>query len=120
MILALIGAIFAVRSGSMIAIIVDSLFLGAVFGLAFGGSLRHLSEVTPADSRGRVMSAYYLLGYLGMCVLTVIAGALANQFGTATIFPWFAGAVALGCFGAAVLGLAGRRPTATETPVPLP
>ncbi|MCK0438806.1 MFS transporter [Gordonia alkaliphila] len=109
MIIALIGAIFAVRSGSMTAIIVDSLFLGAVFGLAFGGSLRHLSEVTPADSRGRVMSAYYLLGYLAMGIPTVVAGTVASRYGTAAIFPWFAGAVAVACLGAAVLGALGTR-----------
>ena len=33
-----------------------------VFGLAYGGSLRYLSEIAPSDARGRVMSAYYLLG----------------------------------------------------------
>ncbi|MFZ2511541.1 MAG: MFS transporter [Gordonia sp. (in: high G+C Gram-positive bacteria)] len=120
MILALGGSVVALRSGSTPAILVDSVLLGAVFGLAFGGSLRYLAEITPADARGQVMSAYYLLGYLGMGVPTVVAGALANQFGTATIFPWFAGAVAVGCLGAAILGLVGRRPRATETPVTLP
>ena len=120
MIFALIGAVFALRSGSTAAVLVDSAVLGAVFGLAYGGSLRYLSEIAPSDARGRVMSAYYLLGYLGMCVPTVIAGALASQFGTATIFPWFAGAVATGCLGAALLGLFGHRAHATETPVTLP
>ncbi len=109
MVVALIGAIFAVRSGSTAAVIVDALFLGAVFGLAFGGSLRHISEVAPADARGRVMSAYYLLGYLAMGIPTVIAGALATRYGTAAIFPWFAGAVAAGCLGAAAIGLSTRH-----------
>lgn len=119
MILALTGSVLALHSGSTVAILADSVFLGAVFGLAFGGSLRYLAEITPSDARGQVMSAYYLLGYLGMCVPTVIAGALAGQFGTSTVFPWFAGAVALGCLGAAVLGVLGRRPRATESPVTL-
>lgn len=119
MILALAGAVIAVRLGSTFAVLADSVLLGAVFGLAFGGSLRYLSEVAPADSRGRVMSAYYLLGYLAMGVPTVIAGALASRYGIAAIFPWFAGAVALGCLGAAILGLAGHRPRASETSVPL-
>ncbi|GAA3950469.1 MFS transporter [Gordonia caeni] len=120
MIVALVGAIFAVRSGSAVAVVADAMFLGAVFGLAFGGSLRHLSEVAPADSRGQVMSAYYLLGYLAMGVPTVIAGALATRYGTGAIFPWFAGAVALGCLGAAILGLVtGRAAPVAELPVDL-
>lgn len=120
MIVALAGAVIAARTGSTVGVLADSVFLGAVFGLAFGGSLRYLSEVAPADARGRVMSAYYLLGYLAMGVPTVIAGALADRFGTAAIFPWFAAAVGLGCLGAAVLGMVGgHRRARRELPVPL-
>ncbi|MFT3660885.1 MAG: MFS transporter [Gordonia sp. (in: high G+C Gram-positive bacteria)] len=120
MIVALAGAVVAVRSGSTAAVVIDSLFLGATFGLAFGGSLRHISRVAPADARGRVMSAYYLLGYLAMGVPTVLAGAMAGRFGTAAVFPWFAGIVGLGCLGAALLGSVTRRRARTvETPVPL-
>lgn len=120
MIVTLVGAIFAVRSGSAAAVIIDAMVLGAVFGLAFGGSLRHLSEVAPADARGQVMSAYYLLGYLAMGVPTVIAGALASRYGTAAVFPWFAGAVAFACLGAAILGLVSRRTVpVAELPVEL-
>jgi MFS family permease len=110
MVIALLGAVLAVRSGSTVAVLFDSVVLGAAFGLAFGGSLRHLSDVTPANARGQVMSAYYLLGYLAMGVPTVVAGALATRYGTATIFPWFAAAVALACTIAAVLGARGGHP----------
>lgn len=120
MVVALVAAVFAVRSGSTVAIVADSFVLGWVFGMAFGGSLRHLSEVAPADARGRVMSAYYLLGYLAMGVPTVIAGALSSRFGTAAVFPWFAGVVAAGCLAAALLGLfGGSRPRIVEQPVDL-
>lgn len=120
MVAALVAAVFAVRTGSTTAIVIDAFVLGWVFGMAFGGSLRHLSGVVPADARGRVMSAYYLLGYLAMGVPTVIAGALSSRYGTAAVFPWFAGAVALGCLGAAVLGLlGGGRPAVEERPVDL-
>lgn len=108
----LILAVVAVRYGHTWLIVVDTILLGATFGLAFGGSLRHLGSVAPAHARGQVMSAYYLLGYLAMGVPTVIAGYLATQYSTATIFPWFAAAVALACLGAAAIGLRGRRSTA--------
>ncbi|TWS21500.1 MFS transporter [Tsukamurella asaccharolytica] len=102
-------AVVAVRYGHTWLIVVDTVLLGATFGLAFGGSLRHLGSVAPAHARGQVMSAYYLLGYLAMGVPTVIAGYLATRYSTATIFPWFAAAVATACLGAAAIGLRGRR-----------
>ncbi|ALG86212.1 MFS transporter [Gordonia phthalatica] len=112
MVVALLCAIWALNVGSTAFVILDSIALGAVFGLAFGGSLRHLNDVAPPDARGRVMSAYYLLGYFAMGVPTVVAGALASTYGTATIFPWFAVAVALACLAAAVLGVRGTRQAA--------
>ncbi|WOC12507.1 MFS transporter [Gordonia sp. MP11Mi] len=102
-------AVWALNTGSTVFVIVDSIVLGATFGLAFGGSLRHLTNVTPADSRGAVMSAYYLLGYLAMGVPTVIAGALSSKYGAAATFPWFAGSVSAACLGAAILGVVGAR-----------
>lgn len=120
MVVSLGGAVWALHTGSATFIVLDSIALGATFGLAFGGSLRHLNAVTPADARGRVMSAYYLLGYLAMGVPTVIAGAMASVFGTAEIFPWFVLAVSLACLSAAILGLrSGRTPTGEQTPVEL-
>lgn len=109
MIVSLFGAVVAVHSGSAAAVLIDSVILGAAFGLAFGGSLRHLAHVAPPEARGQVMSAYYLLGYLAMGIPTVTAGALATKYGTDVIFPWFAAAVALGCLTAAILGLRAHR-----------
>ncbi|WP_347957407.1 MFS transporter [Gordonia aichiensis] len=120
MIVSLLCAIWALRSGSTAFVIIDSIVLGAAFGLAFGGSLRHLNDVAPPEARGRVMSAYYLLGYLAMGIPTVIAGALSSRFGTAAVFPWFAVAVALACLVAALLGaLGGRTRPVAESPVNL-
>ncbi|MFM9377114.1 MFS transporter [Gordonia sp. VNK21] len=116
-------AVWALHTGWTALVITDSVLLGITFGLAFGGSLRHLTSVTPADSRGRVMSAYYLLGYLAMGIPTVVAGALASRFGTWEIFPWFVIAVSVGCLCAAILGMrtADDRcgETGEETPVAL-
>ncbi|WP_132992455.1 MFS transporter [Gordonia zhaorongruii] len=119
MVISLLGAIWALNSGSTAAIMIDTVVLGGAFGLAFGGSLRHLGEVAPANARGRVMSAYYLLGYLAIGIPTVVAGALSSQFGTEKIFPWFVSAVALACLVAAILGYRGGRRPVVETPVGL-
>ena len=78
--------------------------LGATFGLSFGGSLRHLSNVVPADRRGETMSAYYLLAYTAMAVPTIVAGWAATRWPLSAVFPWFAGAVAAACLVAAAVG----------------
>ncbi|MFI5718398.1 MFS transporter [Nocardia sp. NPDC051750] len=81
------------------------LVLGATFGLGFGGSLRHLSNVVPHHKRGETMSAYYLLAYTAMALPTVLAGWAATAWGLENVFPWFIGAVALACLVAAGLGM---------------
>ncbi|GAB08625.1 putative major facilitator superfamily transporter [Gordonia araii NBRC 100433] len=120
MIVSLLCAIWALHTGLTWFVIADSVALGAAFGLAFGGSLRHLNAVTPADARGRVMSAYYLLGYLAMAIPTVTAGALASRFGTAAIFPWFVVAVAVASLVAAIVGLRSRDRPATIVDIDCP
>jgi MFS family permease len=82
-----------------------AVLMGLSFGLAFGGSLRHLGGVVPADQRGQVMSAYYVLGYSAMIVPTILAGWAATTWGLAAIFPWFSLAVAVACVTAGTLGL---------------
>ena len=109
MAVSLLLAILALHSGLTWFVIVDATVLGIAFGMAFGGSLRYLSEVVPGDARGAVMSAYYLLGYLAMAVPTVAAGAMSSRFGTLTVFPYFVGAVTLGCLAAAWLGIRGAQ-----------
>lgn len=79
--------------------------LGATFGLGFGGSLRHLSNVVPHDKRGETMSAYYLLAYTAMAIPTIVAGWASTRWGLETVFPWFVGMVALACLAAAGLGV---------------
>ncbi|GAB3857311.1 MFS transporter [Nocardioides maradonensis] len=85
-----------------------AVIMGLAFGLAFGGSLRHLGGVVPAGRRGEVMSAYYLLAYGAMAVPTILAGWAATTWGLAAVFPWFTAAVALACISAGVLGLRSR------------
>ncbi|HKO33645.1 MAG TPA: MFS transporter [Candidatus Limnocylindria bacterium] len=90
-------------------VFVAAVLLGATFGLGFGGSLRHLSDVVPAGRRGETMSAFYLLAYTAMAVPTLVAGWAATRWDLASVFPWFAGAVALACLGAAGAGLHSTR-----------
>ncbi|MFL6154547.1 MAG: MFS transporter [Marmoricola sp.] len=106
---ALVLSLLAIDSHHAALVAVSAVLMGLAFGLAFGGSLRHLGSVVPADHRGEVMSAYYVLAYGAMAVPTIAAGWAATQWGLATIFPWFTAAVALACVLAGVLGLTARR-----------
>lgn len=90
-------------------VFVAAALLGATFGLGFGGSLRHLSDVVPAGRRGETMSAFYLLAYTAMAVPTLVAGWAATQWDLAAVFPWFAGAVAAACLAAAAAGIRSTR-----------
>ena len=109
---ALVASVVALDSHHAWAVAGAAVLLGLSFGLAFGGSLRHLGQVVPADHRGEVMSAYYVLAYGSMAVPTILAGWAATQWSLSAIFPWFTGAVALACVLAGTLGLTARRPEA--------
>lgn len=115
---ALVVSVFALDSHRAWLVAAAAVFMGLSFGLAFGGSLRHLGRVVPADHRGEVMSAYYVLAYGAMAVPTILAGWAATQWSLSAVFPWFTGAVALACLMAGVLGLTARRPEAQKELLP--
>jgi MFS family permease len=106
---ALVVSVLALDSHRASLVAAAAVFMGLSFGLAFGGSLRHLGRVVPAAHRGEVMSAYYVLAYGAMAVPTILAGWAATEWSLAAIFPWFTAAVALACVLAGVLGLTSRR-----------
>lgn len=105
---ALLLSVAALDTHRAWAVALAAVVVGASFGLAFGGSLRHLGSVVPAGHRGEVMSAYYVLAYSALALPTVLAGWAATTWSIAAVFPWFAAAVALGCVSAGVLGLRNR------------
>jgi MFS family permease len=90
------------------AVLAAAVLMGLSFGPAFGGSLRHLGRVVPAGRRGEVMSAYYVLGYGGMAVPTILAGWAATTWSLSAVFPWFTAAVAVLCVVAGALGATTR------------
>lgn len=104
----------AVAWGHAWAIAAASTLVGLFFGLAFGGSLRHLSQHVPAAHRGEVMSAFYVLAYGAMAVPTVLAGWAATVWSPQTIFAPFMVTVAVACTLAALLGLRTQDVTADE------
>lgn len=105
----LVLAIPAIDSGNGWAIGAVSAFLGFFFGLAFGGSLRHLTQHIPAAHRGEVMSAFYVLAYTAMAVPTLVAGWAATVWAPETIFAPFMVVVAAACVTAGALGMRRER-----------
>ncbi|KAA8884912.1 MFS transporter [Nocardia colli] len=114
MAIALLLTVPALHTGNWVVVLLAGVLLGATFGLGFGGSLRHLSEVVPQHKRGETMSAYYLLAYTAMALPTILAGWAATTWGLSTVFPWFVVVVSLACLTAAGLGLRRTR-TAVES-----
>ena len=107
---ALVLSVVALDTGHASLVLTAAVFMGLTFGLAFGGSLRHLGQVVPAGHRGEVMSAFYVLAYSAMAAPTILAGWAATEWGLAAIFPWFSLATALACLTAGVLGVRSGRP----------
>ncbi|MEV5755806.1 hypothetical protein AB0L61_03420 [Streptomyces tendae] len=76
---------------------------GAAYGLAFGGSLRHLTAGIPADRRGAVMSMFYLLAYGALITPTLLVGIGATVWADTTVFAVFSVLTALLCSSAVVV-----------------
>ncbi|MDE0778455.1 MAG: MFS transporter [Nocardioides sp.] len=116
-------SVLALDSGRAWEVCAVAVLMGLTFGLAFGGSLRHLGHVVPSDHRGSVMSAYYVLAYGAMAVPTIVAGWAATTWSLEQVFPWFSLAVILACLAAGVLGLRTSSPRVVRddevTPGPL-
>jgi MFS family permease len=106
---ALLLSVVALDTGHASLVVLAAVFMGLTFGLAFGGSLRHLGQVVPAGHRGEVMSAFYVLAYSAMAVPTILAGWAATEWGLAAVFPWFSLLTALACLSAGALGLRSER-----------
>lgn len=90
--------VVATVSGSAAAFVIGVTLTGIGFGVAFTGGLRNLAAVIPPTHRGAVMSAFYIVGYLSLCVPAVVAGILLPHLGldhTFTIFGSLTGVAAL-------------------------
>ncbi len=107
-------------TGNAAVIIVTVALQGGAYGLAFGGSLRHLTAHIPAERRGAVMSMFYLLAYGALITPTLLVGIGATVWSDTAIFPVFSVLAALLCLSAVVVErILGRRRAhleATRTP----
>ncbi|MEV5706865.1 hypothetical protein [Actinoallomurus sp. NPDC052274] len=97
-------------TGNAGVIILTFALQGGAYGLAFGGSLRHLTAHIPAERRGAVMSMFYLLAYGALITPTLLVGIGATVWDGTAIFPVFSVLAALLCLSAVVVErLLGRQ-----------
>ncbi|WP_058234196.1 MFS transporter [Devriesea agamarum] len=85
----LLSGIGAFATRNLWLILLDVLLLGAAYGLAFSGSLRTLTNDLPAEQRGSVTSAFYLVAFGAMAIPTIVAGVAATIWSSAAIFTPF-------------------------------
>ncbi|MFH0180235.1 MFS transporter [Streptomyces cacaoi] len=103
-------------TGNAAVIIATVALQGGAYGLAFGGSLRHLTAHIPAERRGAVMSMFYLLAYGALITPTLLVGIGATVWSDTAIFPVFSVLAALLCLSAVVVErVLGRRERHLET-----
>ncbi len=99
------GAAASAASMALFAVSVHrhelSLFLAATatagvgYSLLFLGGLEMINAAAPAQRRGGVLSALYLLAYLSLGVVALVLGAVATRFGLMLAIDLGAGAIFL-------------------------
>src|SRR5882724_2383482 len=99
------GAAVSAASMALFAVSVHrhelSLFLAATatagvgYSLLFLGGLEMINAAAPAQRRGGVLSALYLLAYLSLGVVALVLGAVATRFGLMLAIDLGAGAIFL-------------------------
>jgi MFS family permease len=92
----------ATSTGSGALYLVGSVVGGAGFGVAFLGALRALSVAIPAEHRGAVMSAFYVVAYLSLSLPAILAGVLDTPLGLRPTFEIFGTVIAALALGVAL------------------
>ena len=79
--------------GSPVLFVGSSAVVGVGFGLAFGGGIGLLAQVTPYDRRGAVMSTYYVVAYASFGLPVVAVGLVIDTLGLTRTMQYFTAAV---------------------------
>lgn len=115
LVLGLGGVVAAASTESVVVIVAAAVVAGLGQGLTFGGALREVNAVAPADHKADVLSSFYVVIYLGVSVPTIGVGLLSLGLGLLAAVRVFAVVVAVGCLVGAFLH---RRLRHRDTPAP--
>ncbi|MBC9881504.1 MFS transporter [Bradyrhizobium sp. INPA01-394B] len=97
----------ATEARSLPALLVSTSSAGISYAFLFLGALTLLNAVAPVDSRGGVLSAFYLVGYLCMGFCALALGVVARAWGLPTAVA--AAAIVLASLGGATFLFAAMR-----------
>jgi MFS family permease len=97
-----LAIVAATSIGSGALYLAGSATAGAGFGVAFLGALRALSASIPAEHRGQVMSAFYLVAYCSLSLPAILAGVLDAPLGVKPTFGILGSVIAAIAVGVAV------------------
>lgn len=100
------GVVLAVPMQSLELIALGTLVTGVGQGLAFGGSMALINQIAPSEQRGRVVSSFYVVIYLGVGLPVIGTGLAATQIGLYRAVSGFALVIAL--VGAAIAYVTAR------------
>jgi hypothetical protein len=112
--LGMVLLIVAVRLRDLPIYLLATAAAGGAYSLLFVGGLQVISAVAPANHRGGIFSALYLLGYLSMGVLALLLGAIATTCGLILAVDLGAGALIL--MNVATLVLTAAMPSPASSP----
>jgi MFS family permease len=113
-----LAIVVATSVGSGTLYLAGSAVAGAGFGVAFLGALRALSASIPADHRGEVMSAFYIVAYCSLSLPAILAGALDTPLGVKPTFEILGSVVVAVALGVAVQARRTRpKPSLIVAPV---
>lgn len=81
LVLGVLVSVAAVPLGSTVLFLLGTLIAGSGFGPAFLNALRGLLVLAPADQRGALLSAVYLVSYSAFSAPALVAGLAVSQVG---------------------------------------
>lgn len=116
--LGMVLLILAVNLRDLVIYLLATAAAGGAYSLLFVGGLQVISAAAPANHRGGILSALYLLGYLSMGALALVLGAIATTRGLG--FAVNLGAAAIILMNIATLVLATTTPSGTSHSVAPP
>jgi MFS family permease len=90
----LAALVLAFPTRSLLVLVAAGLFAGVGHGLAFLGGQAQLNLAAPADQRGAVNAAFYMLIYLGVACGVISTGLLTLEFALSTAVTAFGVVVA--------------------------
>jgi hypothetical protein len=107
----------AVALHGLPAFLLATVTAGAGYSLLFRSALQVINAAAPAQQRGAVLSALYLLAYLSMGIIAIILGIVATGWGLRLAIDLGAGVVAL--LSLATLARASAMRASACPPLPL-